>query len=304
MLKYSKEAEKIWDQFVSLGAKSLHYKRKAQELIPILAESKIYLKYEFPSLEAAASKLAGISHETTRKILDVHRRTASFPELRKAMVKVGYSKVNTVLSVKDKVSEEELVKMVEVLPTEALRKQVSKIKNPEQEGQHSLFEETVLGGSGYQKSLRFSSEVTDELQQSLNLIKHKLEREKGHPITNQELLEYFVSKESLPTKKNKQEFSEKPAPQTEYPRAKTNKTLTPKHKEHVKDQSRGICQHSNCNAVATEIHHQNYQMLDPRHTNLKAFCKTHHQLAHYNTHNKSPEQVQIDKKVQSYWRRR
>jgi hypothetical protein len=295
MLQYSKEAEEIWDQFVALGKQSLHYKRKAQELIPKLATSKIYLKHGFSTLEHAASQLAGIGEETVRKILDAHRRTQDLPELRKAMSKVGYSKVTTVLAVKDTVSEQELVEMVKDLPTEALRKQVSEIKNFKQDGQYSLFDEAIsedLDGSGYQKSPRFSSEVTNELQQSLNLIKHKLEKEKGHPITNQELLEYFVSKEKLPEKNN-----------TEYPRSKTNRTLTPKHKEYVKSQNNYICQHPNCNQVATEIHHQNYQALNPLPTNLKAFCKVHHQLAHYETKNKTLEQIQIDKKVQKYWLR-
>jgi hypothetical protein len=285
-----KKTELIWQKFVELGTKSLHYKRKAQELIPKLATSKIYLKHGFSTLEHAASEIAGISPETTRKILSTYKRTEKLPNLRKAMNKVGYSKVATVLRVQNKLQEKELVEMVEDLPTKTLRVKVNEIKNPDQKGQPSLFSEhsSENSGSGSQATPRFSSELSQELQENLNLIKHKLEQEKGHPITNQELLEYFVSKENLPEKV-----------QAEYPRK--NKTLTPKHKEQVKAQNRNICQSKNCSKVATEIHHQNYQSLDPRPTNLKAYCKIHHQLAHYETQNKSPEQLKVDQRVRAYW---
>jgi len=94
-------------------------------------------------------------------------------------------------------------------------------------------------GSGSQKLNRFSAEVETELEENLNLIKARLEKERGHPLTNQDLLKYFVQKE----------LAEMPLPQPEtkeYPRAKTNKTLTPKHKAHLKAQNRGICQAPNC----------------------------------------------------------
>jgi len=109
------------------------------------------------------------------------------------------------------------------------------------------------------------------------------------------------------TKKSSQQSQkiDPPKSTTPYPRAVINKTLTLKHKAHLKQQNNGICQAKNCNQVATEVHHTDYQALNlnnpKKHLNLKALCKVHHQLAHYETQNKSQSQRRIDRKVRLYW---
>jgi len=308
MIKTTKEAEIIWQKFIQVGSQARNFKRKAQELIPALAKSKVYLNHGYASLEEAASILAGIGHETTRKILSAYRRTEGLPKLRKTMKTEGYNKIYTALAVKDKLSEEKLVEMVIDLPTKALRKKVRELNNPEEKWQQSIFDESVEVnlGSGSQKINRFSAEVESELEENLKLIKARLEKEKGHALSNQDLLEYFVQKE----------LSENPLPHQEveeYPKAKTNKTLSQKHKTHLKAQNRGVCQSPNCHEVATESHHTHYQSLKPRnHQDLQSLCRVHHQLAHFETENrlnnqkythKSQAQLRIDAKVRKYWKK-
>jgi len=310
-------AEKTWQDFKKLGRMAREYKAKAQVLIPLLAESQIFLKHGYASLEHAANELAGINAATVSKIMSVHKRTENLPALRKTMQTKGYAKVDAVLVLAKKLPDRKLAELSESLPTKTLRQKVQDLKHEfkiENKGQVSLF----LGGldneekfsepkdfsSDYKNPSKFIAESNDDLEQKLNKIKHKLSKEKGHFVTNKDLLEYLVG---LEENKNPRTAS-KPQKQ-EYPRANKNKTLTKKHKEHVKAQNNNICSHPNCNKVATEIHHNDYQSLNQnnpdRHRNIIPLCKLHHQIQHSkfapSYRKKSPEQIQIDGKVQKFW---
>jgi len=282
--------EEIWQEFISLGSSSLDYKRRAALLIPALNKSRVYSRHGFATLTEAASVMAGINGDTVSRILVVHKRTLKCPALRAQIKVVGYNKVYMVLSLLDFVPEEELVRMVSVLSKEAIAQRVRDIKK-----ELKLPEELVVPGSG---SSRFSSRISDSLRQELNKIKYALEKEAGNPVKNSDVLEYLVS---LVEKNEDLGFSAS----REYERAKKNKTLTLKHKEHEKAKSNEICVYPGCNNVATEIHHSDYRSLhsSAKHIKLKALCKVHHQLAHFNRENKSKEQIVVDEKVQKFWRR-
>jgi len=313
MIQVNFQAELIWKDFKKHGSSSLKYKRLAQRLIPELAASKVYLNHGFATLEEAASKIAGISKNTVKKILLTHKNTENLPKLRKTMDKVGYDKISTVLSLKDKEDEKTLIKLVTNLPKAALREKVKELKGKHKvntEKQKGLFEDNKKN-SGYfskpetreesQETFRVSIEVDVETLQEWNKLKYALEKEKGHAVTQNETLKHLME---LSTK-----IPQQKRPETPYPRATTNKTLTPKHKAHLKQQNNNICQAQNCNLVATEVHHNDYQALNPnnpkKHENLKVLCKVHHQLEHSpfaeNAQNKSQFQLKIDQKVRSYW---
>jgi len=281
--------EEVWQEFAQFGTKSLDYKRKAALLIPILARSRVYLRHGFATLTEAASVTAGINGDTVNRILTVHKRTVKRFKLRAQIAKVGYNKVYMVLSLLDVVPEKELVRMVSELTKEAIAQRVKDIKREFQIS--AKLDET---GSG---SCRFSSRISDSLQQELNKIKYNLEKEVGNPLRNEDVLKYLVSL-AKEKEKSKEVLPEK------YERASKNITLTLKHKEHEKAKNNGICTYPGCNEVATEIHHTQYQALrSGRHTNLRALCKTHHQIAHFERRNKSKEQIKVDKKVQKFWRK-
>jgi len=319
MIQVNPQAEQVWKDFKKHGASSLKYKRLAQRLIPELAASKVYLNHGFATLEEAASKIAGISKNTVKKILLTHKNTENLPKLRRTMDKVGYDKISTVLSLKEKETENTLIKLVTNLPKAALREKVKELKNKHElhtEKQAELFED-VTKNSGYfseletpeesQKTFRISIDVDAQTLQEWNKLKYALEKEKGHAITQAETLKHLVQQ----AKKSSQQLpkTNQQNPPTPYLRAATNKTLTPKHKAHLKQQNHNICQAKSCNQVATEVHHIDYQALNrenpQKHIHLKALCKVHHQLEHSflaeNTQNKSKSQLRIDQKVRSYW---
>jgi len=316
MIQVNPQAEQVWKDFKKHGASSLKYKRLAQRLIPELAASKVYLNHGFATLEEAASKIAGISKNTVKKILLTHKNTKSLPKLRRTMDKVGYDKISTVLSLKEKESENTLIKLVTNLPKAALREKVKELKHKHKlhtEKQKGLFEDTIKN-SGYfsepeipeesQKTFRISIDVDAQTLQEWNKLKYAFEKEKGHAITQAEALKHLIQQAKQKLQDVPQEKHIAP-----YPRAAINKTLTLKHKAHLKQQNHNICQAKNCNQVATEVHHNDYQALNPnnpqKHLNLKAFCKVHHQLEHStfaeNAQNKSQVHQRIDQKVRSYW---
>jgi len=302
MIKIDEKSEKIWEEFKRLGKISLSNKRLAQKLIPALYESKIYQKHGFATLIETASKLAGIGGETVRRIVSTHNRTENLPKLREAMQKFGYDKVYTVLGLMNFESEEKLAKMVAILPKEALREKVRELryrhKHISRVGK-SFVGNGVVGGYGFQDQEKLWSRFIDEDQlhtfrisikadartmQDWNRIKAKLEKKVGHPLTQRAVLKYLIFQVSLKSLEEVVAATKRKAIKyttQDYERAKTNKTLTAKHKSYIKQLNHGICQVKGCNRVATEIHHPKYQALNPNnHQNLRALCKIHHQLEH------------------------
>jgi len=283
---------KIYEKFKYYGGLSLKYKRKAVELLPLIAKHKIHHKHNFATVTEFAAKLAGISPETTRKILSTYRRTENLPKLRKKIKTVGYTKVVTVLPLTKTEKEETLVKMVDSLPIKALRQQVKDIKT---------------GSLSQKPKQKFTVEMNNEMQQNLNKFKKQLEKEKQRPVTNQEILQHLLNKVAKP-----EEPTEPPRP--------NNKTLTPKHKKNLKHKHKGICAFPNCNKAIDHFHHTNRKALNPKPQNIVPLCKEHHQIAHTGTipneheppnhwwislnHKQNPKKAKIDAKTRSYWRPR
>ena len=237
-------------------------------------------KKGFSLIFVFAAKLAGMSEEQVRIVLNLERKLEDKPKLHKLLVsgEVSANKLVRIASIATSLNDNDLAEKARILSQAALETHVREQKIENQNG--------LLKTKNEPESLRAHSKVQDT-SQDVRLIqklspelKQKLLEldEKGLDI-NEMLLELLQKRDDQIA-----EEKEKLAAPMRENNKKPSRYIPIRIKKIIHQEHGTKCSHPNCHKPGQHIHHTLpfaiHKTHNPHH--LKPLCKAHHELAHQN----------------------
>lgn len=268
--------QKILELCQKYGEQARFWRQKFVGLLPEVNKRKLYLQKNFSSIFEFAKKLAGMSEEQVRTVLNLEKKFADKPILKELLVqgRVSVNKLVRIQSIATKENEEFWANQARILPNRALEtlvrderkiaeKQLTAIRGGNINGsQEALFEEKSLHVQT--SSLQLSDEVNQKLFEL---------QQKGINI-NVLILEMLQKRELEIVREKEQVSSKASETNSRYIPIPIRKLLT---KEHGNK-----CSIPTCQKPSEVIHHtQRFALThnhDPRY--LAPMCKEHHIIAH------------------------
>jgi len=254
--------QQLFNMARRFGKNALIWRRKFIGLLPEIYKRRLYEKKNYESIFVFAKKLAGLSEEQVRRVLNLEKRFLETPVLREMLVtgEVSINKLARVASIATCENEEALAEKLRVLPNRA----VETLVRDEKRIRNGLCKPKLEAKSVHVHKLELSDEVTTKL---LEL------QEKGIDI-NATLLEMLEKRESE-IEEEKEEIAEN--------LEKTESRYIPVKVKRVIEKEHGNkCSIRGCDKCAVAIHHTQpfafSKIHDPRY--LAPLCKEHHAIAH------------------------
>lgn len=283
--------EKLFLICKEYGELALRYRNKFAGLLPEVYRRRLYKKKGFGSIFEFAAKLAGMSEEQVRRVLNLEKRFEEMPALKEMLVngKASVSKMAKIASIATAENQEFLATQVKLLSHRALETLVRDEKfvrrddefvrantSPHQNPQNaSGGANSAANGSNDTEELKLSPEVTQKLLQL---------QQKGIDI-NEFILE-FLNKREIEIAQEKEKLSAEAKP--------TESRHIPVRIQNLLKKEFGTkCSIEWCCREAEEIHHTQRFSLSRRHDPkyLAPFCEEHHAIAH------SIDQKYVEKKT-------
>ncbi|MFA4814962.1 MAG: hypothetical protein WC924_02175 [Candidatus Gracilibacteria bacterium] len=255
--------QELYEKALMYGRNALLWRQKFMGLLPEVARRRLYEKKGFGSVFEFAFKLAGLSEEQVRRVLNLEKKFSDKPVLRTLLEEgeVSINKLARVASIATEQNAEELAEAVKVLSKNALETLVRDEKSSDENGLFKpLFEVKTVPGH----NLQLSEEVMEKL---LEL------QEKGINV-NEVILE-LLRKREMEIAEEKEAISEEMKPaKSRYVPARIKRVVC---KEHGTK-----CSIRTCYKPAEQLHHTQIFALshlhDPHY--LAPLCKEHHVIAH------------------------
>jgi len=248
------------------GKNALLWRRKFIGLLPEIYKRRLYEKKNYESIFVFAKKLAGLSEEQVRRVLNLEKKFQNMPNLHTALTsgEVSVNKLARVTSIATPENEEELVEKVKVLPQSA----VETFVRDEKKIQNGLCKPKIDIKSVRAHRLENGLELSEEVSKKLLEL-----QEKGINI-NEMLLEVLEKREQEITEE-KEEIA-KDLEQTK------SRYIPVKIKRIIKKEHGNKCSICNCNKPAVALHHTRPFALSKTHDPhfLAPLCKEHHAIAH------------------------
>jgi hypothetical protein len=266
------------------GEIAVKYRHKFAGLLPEVYRRGLYKKKGYGSVFEFAAKLAGMSEEQVRRVLNLEKRFEAMPVLREMLVsgEVSVNKLARIASVATPDNEAFLATQVKLLPQTAVEVLVRDLNepesvrahtNPSQIGEQASAEfpkKRIIGND----ALAALNSAKDELILSDEVKKKLLElQQKGIDI-NALILEFLQKREMEIAQEKEALVAEAHDTNSRYIPVRVKKSL---QKEHGTK-----CSIKTCTRPANTIHHTQRFSLgrthDPRF--LAPLCREHHILAH------------------------
>ena len=114
--------EQLFNLCQKYGDNALHWRRKFEGLLPEVFRRRLYEKKGHPSIFVFASKLAGLSEEQVRRVLNLEKRFDDKPALQTLLVngEVSVNKLARVASIATPENQKGLAQQVQVLSNRAI----------------------------------------------------------------------------------------------------------------------------------------------------------------------------------------
>ena len=242
------------------GRAALEARRKFEGLLPEVFRRKLYKKKGFGSIFEFAAKLAGLSEEQVRRVLNLEKKFVDKPALHSALVlgEVSSHKLARVASIATKENDETLAEKAKVLSARALEALVrdQKSVHVHTHPQESLPDVNLLE--------HLSAEVQKDLIERLR---------KGIDVNA--LLEELLAKYDEALEEEKEEIAE------EEIQKKPSRYVSVKVRRILKREHGDKCSVPWCGKQSEELHHtQRFALVgahDPRY--IAPLCKAHHEIA-------------------------
>ncbi|MFA6917679.1 MAG: HNH endonuclease signature motif containing protein [Candidatus Gracilibacteria bacterium] len=303
--------EKLYHLCQTYGERTRFWRQKFTGLLPEVFKRRLYEKKGFSSIFEFSKKLAGLSEEQVRLVLNLEIRFEETPVLKSLLVegKVSMNKLARIVSIAKPENEKFLATQVQILSKSAVETLVRDEKfwaksGDQKDGQNSEKNTAANLDGGCQNGLQKSFFEAKSLpEQALDLsseVQQKLLelQQKGIDI-NTLLLEFLqkreqeiaerkeaVSREILKREEEKLVKKSAENPDKNFAKTPAKKAVT----SHIPVAAKKIlheefgkkCSVKNCQKPSTQIHHIRRffasQSHDPRY--LAPLCKEHHELAH------------------------
>ncbi|MFA6305431.1 MAG: HNH endonuclease signature motif containing protein [Candidatus Gracilibacteria bacterium] len=271
--------ENLYNLCKEYGERTRIWRQRFAGLLPEVFKRKLYEKKGFCSIFEFSKKLAGLSEEQTRLVLNLEKRFEETPALKTLLVagKVSINKLARIVSIAKPENEKFLANQVQILSKSAVETLVR------DEKQNGLFEPEIdpksLPGQTL-KDEKNSLNLSQEVQKKLLEL-----QQKGIDI-NDLLLKFLQTREQEIAQK-KEEIGQKilqkensPAPEKPYGKPSRHIPVSVKKILYLEHGTK--CSVQNCQKPSTQIHHIRRFSAVPSHNPhyLTPLCKAHHELAH------------------------
>ena len=266
-------------------------------LLPEVYKRKLYERKGFSSVFEFAKKLAGLSEEQVRRVLNLEKKFEETPILKNLLLngEVSVNKLARVASIATKENEEALAEQVKLLPQTALE---TLVKDERKISENNMIAKNRNGlqmGFFEEKSVRAHNNASAnersepergeqpgvkqnvELELSAEVMEKLLElQQKGIDIN--ELILETLKKRELEIAQEKEQMAEEMDKRVDNP----SRYIPIKTKNLLQKEHGSKCSLKTCQKPAKTIHHtQRFalsQSHDPRY--LAPLCKNHHLIAH------------------------
>lgn len=287
--------ENLYKLCQQYGEQARTWRQKFAGLLPEVYRRKLYEKKNFASIFEFAKKLAGMSEEQVRRVLNIEKKFSAMPMLKALLVdgKVSVNKLAKVASIATSENEEILVEQVKLLPCRALETLIRDEKIAMKNGSNkpnfaekSVHVNTYLPQNSENANLR--SNVTKDVPPSRDSlagtdefgftseVKQKLLELRGKGIDlNAFILDALEEREQyIAQEKTRLAESSVGSKISRYIPVETRNLL--KHEYGEK------CSIDSCFKEADVIHHTQRFSLSKNHNPkyLAPLCKEHHAIAH------------------------
>ena len=262
--------EKLYELCKTFGARALLWRQKFIGLLPEVNRRKLYEKKNFASIYEFAAKLAGVSEEQVRRVLNLEKKFVDAPIL-KTMLKngeVSMNKLARVASIATSETQEFWANQVKLLPKSALETLIRDERAALQDGllEPEIDYKTVPGHTHPASSGRFQPAA--DVQAELDELAAK-------GIDVNELLRKMLARRRTEIADAKEEIVKTIQPATSrYIPAKIRKILQEEHGTK--------CSINGCAKPSEETHHAQRFGLSKNHDPrfLAPLCREHHVIAH------------------------
>ena len=200
----------LYQKCKKYGLQARLWRRKFAGLLPEVAKRELHKRRGYSSIYEFAGKIAGMTHDQTRRILQIASKLDNKPHLKDLLIsgKQGWAKIETVSYVATPETDEKWAKKVEEMPKQALQVFVQEYKEREKNRSQSpaggtsdkfsnnIFDEiTSEGYKQYneEKWPTLSFAVSPKVEYKLRLLKQTIEKESGEVMTWNEFLETVVT---------------------------------------------------------------------------------------------------------------
>lgn len=255
--------KKVLELCAQYGAAALEARRKFLGLLPEVNRRGLWRRKGYGSIFEFAAKMAGVSEDQVRNVLNLERKFAVLPQLRKALVsgRVSVNKLIRVAAVVTPENEDFWAKKVEILSQNAVATLVRDMKQAGME-------------------LR-AQPVSQEKHKFVKLpegVADKLEKLAAKGLDIGQLLEEFLDKREAELAQAETKLQEK----MELEIRDRSRHLPVEVKRLLLRRHGDKCAVEGCRKPAEQVHH-----LRPwargggqEPDNLKPLCRGHHELAH------------------------
>jgi len=321
--------ENLYALCKTYGERARIWRQRFAGLLPEVFKRKLYEKKGFYSIFEFAKKLAGMSEEQTRLVLNLEKRFETMPALKTLLTsgKVSVNKLSRIVSIATNKNEMFLATQVQVLSKNAVETLVRDEKFATQSDkkndkefisnhtnfsianglQESFFALKSLPGQmcfdtknaksneqNYPKIIFGNEKITDKKTEFETLeispeVRKKLLELQQKGLDINEMLKEFLQKREQEIAQKKEEISKKSA--------------SPSPSRHIPISIKRIlyaehgtkCSAPNCQKPSEQIHHTQRFSAVPSHDphNLAPLCKAHHELMHC----RDLDYIEIRKKV-------
>lgn len=287
----------LYSRCKHFGEIALKYRWKFAGLLPEVNRRRLYARKGYGSIFEFAAKLAGMSEQQVRRVLNLEKSFDDKPILKTMLVegRISPNKLARVASVATREDEEFWAGQVKILPNRALetlvKDQKHLLKKPTASSlafvmpnalemallaQESVHVHTRLSENLPSSDMSTSDEeiTATDLGLSASTVKKLLEL-KRCSINIDDLFAIFLEKRELEIAQEKEALSAETRP--------TNSRYIPtKIRELIKKEYGDKCSISQCEKPAQDIHHSQRfsiaQIHDPKF--LAPLCGDHHKIAH------------------------
>lgn len=252
--------EKLYALCRKYGTQARLWRQKFIGLLPEVNRRRLHEKKGFSSIFEFAAKLCGLSVEQVRLALNLEKRFADKPILKKMLEngEVSINKLTRIISIATLENEEELAEKVKILPISALNTLVRDEKRNENGLAQGLYVQTQ------QQQFRIADDVAEELNEL---------HAKGIDVN--ELLRTMLQQRREKIAQTKEKIAEEiKTEQSRYIPARIKKIIREEHGEK--------CSIATCQKPSKEVHHTQRFSLSKTHDPkfLAPLCHDHHVIAH------------------------
>lgn len=261
--------KELYTRCLELSSKIKKYRNQFISLLPEVAARELYLEHGMHSIYEFAAKLAGLSHDTVRKVLKLNSDLALNPILKEKFIsgEVGWSKLAVVAKIATPINEKSLAQKVETMSHASLELMVKESFSLESDG--------AVAFDRHEESLEtFPVKLHTKTMNKLRVLKQQLEKESKHPLAWEDALNLMIQK---------LENSAAKTPTKSDTKKELTRYIPASKKREVLSNTQQLC--AKCNRPAEHLHHQVPYSISKNHESLTPLCKAHHDLVHHSRNN-------------------